>query len=98
MDIRIPSFGHAGDGNLHVYICRDGLEEPVWKEKCAVALDRMYSKAREMGGAVSGEHGIGWAKKAYLKTSLGDGHIRIMNGIKHVFDPENILNPSKICQ
>ena len=98
MDIRIPSFGHAGDGNLHVYICRDDLEEPVWKEKCAVALDRMYSKAREMGGAVSGEHGIGWAKKGYLKTSLGDAQIRIMNEIKHVFDPENILNPSKICQ
>ena len=96
VDIRIPSFGHAGDGNLHVYICRDHLEENIWKEKLDKAFDLLYEKAREFGGQVSGEHGIGYAKKKYLHEQLGDKQIEMMKGIKKVFDPNNILNPGKI--
>ncbi len=98
LDIRLPSFGHAGDGNLHIYICRDGLDENLWQEKLKLAFDKLYHKAQEMEGLVSGEHGIGYAKKHYLKESLGENQIKLMQQIKQVFDPKNILNPGKICQ
>ncbi len=96
-NIRIPSFGHAGDGNLHVYICRDRLPDEEWKATLTKCFDKMYSKAGELGGLVSGEHGIGFAKKEYLKKQYGDTPIAIMQGIKRVFDKKNILNPGKIC-
>jgi glycolate oxidase len=56
-----------------------------------------YAKAEEFGGQVSGEHGIGFGKKAYLRESLGDEAIGLMAGIKNVFDPKGILNPGKVC-
>jgi len=95
--IRIPSFGHAGDGNLHVYICRDELEENVWKEKLAEVFEAMYAKAEEMGGAVSGEHGIGYAKRQYLRRQVGDVQMELMRSIKKAFDPKGLLNPDKVC-
>ncbi len=95
--VRIPSFGHAGDGNLHIYICRDNLSDAEWEKVLSEAFDKMYKKAEELGGLVSGEHGIGYAKKGYLRTQLGDSAIEIMQGIKKVFDPKNILNPEKVC-
>ncbi len=97
MKVRIPSFGHAGDGNLHIYICRDELASEKWEETLALCFERMYTKAEELGGLVSGEHGIGYAKKEYLKQQLGDTQIALMRGIKGVFDPKNILNPGKVC-
>ncbi len=97
LDIRIPSFGHAGDGNLHVYICRDELDDIEWETRLQKCFDLMYDKAQELGGLVSGEHGIGYAKKKYLKKQYGENHIAIMQGIKRVFDEKNILNPGKIC-
>ena len=97
LGVRIPSFGHAGDGNLHVYICRDELDEGAWKRVLADGFDQMYKKAEELGGLVSGEHGIGYAKKEYLKAQYGETPIAIMQGIKRVFDEKNILNPGKIC-
>ncbi len=95
--VRIPSFGHAGDGNLHVYVCRDELNDKEWETVLTRCFDRMYLKAQELGGLVSGEHGIGYAKKEYLKKQLGEGTINVMQGIKRVFDEKNILNPGKIC-
>lgn len=97
MNVRIPSFGHAGDGNLHIYICRDGMDDQKWEEVLNACFDLMYQKAEEMGGLVSGEHGIGYAKKGYLKKQYGTSQIELMKGIKSVFDPKNILNPGKIC-
>lgn len=97
MNVRIPSFGHAGDGNLHVYICRDSLDEKAWEEVLEKCFDRMYDEAKKLGGLVSGEHGIGYAKKGFLKELYGDTPIAIMQGIKKVFDEKNILNPGKIC-
>ena len=97
LNVRIPSFGHAGDGNLHVYICRDDLGDKEWKTMLETCFDRMYEKAEELGGLVSGEHGIGYAKKEYLKKQYGKTPIALMQGIKAVFDPKNILNPGKIC-
>lgn len=96
--IRIPSFGHAGDGNLHIYICRDNKPEEEYKDKLNRAFDLLYAKAREFGGQVSGEHGIGYAKKTYLHQQIGENQVLLMQGIKKVFDPKNILNPGKVCQ
>ncbi|MGO5549887.1 FAD-binding oxidoreductase [Lachnospiraceae bacterium LCP19S3_B12] len=98
VEIRIKSFGHAGDGNLHAYVLRDGLSDEVWEQRMHEAMEKIYQKARELGGQVSGEHGIGFAKKPYLKESLPEASLRLMNGIKKVFDPENILNPHKISE
>ena len=97
LNVRIPSFGHAGDGNLHVYICRDALDDAQWESILTKCFDLMYKKAEELGGLVSGEHGIGYAKKEFLKKQYGETPIELMKGIKSVFDPKNILNPGKIC-
>ena len=94
--LRIPSFGHAGDGNLHIYLCRDGLDEKTWEERKNSAFDLMYARAREIGGLVSGEHGIGLDKRTYLRDALGERQLEIMRGIKNVFDPKGILNPGKV--
>ena len=96
-NVRIPSFGHAGDGNLHVYICRDELSDADWEKTLSAIFDRMYEKSVELGGLVSGEHGIGYAKKEFLKRQYGDTPIGLMQGIKRVFDEKNILNPGKVC-
>ncbi len=97
MHVRIPSFGHAGDGNLHIYICRDDLGDEEWAEMKQVCFDKMYRRAEEIGGLVSGEHGIGYAKKEYLQRQYGDTMMALMRGIKETFDPKRILNPGKIC-
>ena len=96
-NVRIPSFGHAGDGNLHVYICRDALNDADWEITKGAIFDRMYAKAVELGGLVSGEHGIGYAKKEFLRRQYGETPIALMQGIKRVFDEKNILNPGKVC-
>lgn len=96
-DIRIRSFGHAGDGNLHIYVCRDDLPEDIWKQKVADVMEKLYDAAREMRGQVSGEHGIGHAKRAFLRESVGDRQMQLMRGIKQAFDPNGILNPGKVA-
>ena len=96
-DVRIHSFGHAGDGNLHIYVCRDNLPEADWKRKVHQVMEALYETAREMGGQVSGEHGIGHAKKEYLRQSVGGRQMELMRGIKAAFDPNGILNPGKVA-
>ena len=98
LNIRIPSFGHAGDGNLHLYICRDELGQKEWEEMLDTAMDKLYAKSLEFDGLVSGEHGIGYAKRKYLFNDYGEYEMGLMDGIKHAFDPKNILNPKKVCQ
>lgn len=95
-NVRIRSFGHAGDGNLHIYVLRDELGDEEWKKTLLAVFDELYTKAKTLGGKVSGEHGIGYAKRPYLGESLSAEEQRIMKGIKQVFDPQNILNPSKV--
>ena len=94
--VRIRSFGHAGDGNLHIYILRDDLDEAAWKTVLAETFEDLYAKSRALGGQVSGEHGIGFAKKPFLAASLSDPVRALMRGIKGVFDPKGILNPRKV--
>jgi len=97
-DVRIRSFGHAGDGNLHVYVLKDELSDDAWKNKVSEVFEAMYKRSRELEGQVSGEHGIGFAKKAYLLEQFGPGYISLMRNIKLAFDPKNILNPGKVCE
>ena len=93
----IRSFGHAGDGNLHIYASANGVDQDVFLEKSQKVMKESYEKCTELNGQVSGEHGIGHAKKEYLHDSVGDTAIGLMAGIKRVFDPNYILNPGKVC-
>ncbi|QAT39904.1 FAD-linked oxidase C-terminal domain-containing protein [Clostridium sp. JN-9] len=97
-NIRIRSFGHAGDGNLHVYVLRDELSKEEWEKKISDIFECMYKKSVELKGLVSGEHGIGYAKKPYLFEQYGKDYIELMRNIKLAFDPKNILNPGKVCE
>lgn len=94
--VRIPSFGHAGDGNLHIYICRDALSEEDWQTAVKEVFRQLYGKANALSGLVSGEHGIGFAKKQYLAEACGEVQLRLMAQIKAAFDPNSILNPGKL--
>jgi len=97
-DVRIVSFGHAGDGNIHVYVCRDGMEEGAWQRKLTACMAALYEKAKEIGGEVSGEHGIGHAKIEYLLQSLSKEEINMMETIKRALDPKSIMNPGKVVR
>ncbi|MBO7682021.1 MAG: 2-hydroxy-acid oxidase, partial [Clostridia bacterium] len=95
--IRIRNFGHAGDGNLHIYCCSNDLEVEEFKRRVKVIMDKAYAKCAELEGQVSGEHAIGHAKMGYLRESVGEDVFRLMGEIKKVFDPDYILNPGKVC-
>ena len=95
--LRLRAFGHAGDGNLHIYCCSNELEEAEFKRRCKLAMDSCYKKCDEFQGQVSGEHAIGHAKKDYLRLSAGETAYGLMAAIKQVFDPKGILNPGKVC-
>ena len=95
--VYVRSFGHAGDGNLHIYCCSNELEEDEFKRRVKALMDKCYAKCTEFEGQVSGEHSIGHAKKEYLRQSVGDTAYSLMGAIKNVFDPDGILNPGKVC-
>ncbi len=96
--VRIKSFAHAGDGNVHVYVLKDEIADEDWDPLLVGIMEDMYTKAREFGGNISGEHGIGFLKKPYLIQHYGENspEIRLMREIKKIFDPHNILNPGKV--
>ena len=93
----VKSFGHAGDGNLHIYTCANDMELDEFKKQVDTFMTKIYDKATEMGGLVSGEHGIGMGKIEYLARSVGETNMKLMEDIKKVFDPTLILNPGKVC-
>lgn len=95
--LTIKSFGHAGDGNLHIYQCSNDLAEDEFKKRVDRFFEIIYQKAIDYKGLVSGEHGIGSGKVKYLAESVGAVNIELMKGIKKVFDPKMILNPGKVC-
>jgi glycolate oxidase len=92
-DLIIPTACHAGDGNLHPAFAFQGDEVPeaVWN-----AAEELFEYALELGGTLSGEHGIGLLKRRWLKDELGDVQMAIQRQIKAVFDPAGILNPGKV--
>ena len=95
--LTIRNFGHAGDGNLHIYCCSNDLELDEFKRRTKIVMDKAYAKCAELEGQVSGEHAIGHAKMQYLRESVGDDVFALMGDIKRVFDPNYILNPGKVC-
>ena len=84
----IRSFGHAGDGNLHIYQCSNDLTEEEFKKRVDKFFEIIYKAATDCGGLVSGEHGIGSGKIKYLVDSVGETNMALMEGIKRVFDPK----------
>ena len=95
--MQMVSFGHAGDGNLHIYCCANDMALDEFKRRSKAVMDKCYAKCTEFGGQVSGEHAIGHAKKQYLVESAGETAFGLMQAIKQVFDPKGILNPGKVC-
>jgi glycolate dehydrogenase FAD-linked subunit len=94
-DIPIVNFGHAGDGNLHVNIMID-KEIPGMEEKAHEAIKEVFQAALDLGGSMSGEHGVGLSKAPYISLELTPVQIATMQAIKRALDPNNILNPGKM--
>lgn len=90
------SYGHAGDGNLHVNILKRGLDQSAWDEALPRAVEEIFRFTVSLGGSITGEHGIGFVKRKYLPLALGSTELELMRAIKRVFDPQGILNPGKI--
>ena len=90
--LEIGVLAHAGDGNLHPLIMTD-LRDKDEMGRIDRAMQEMVDAAIAMGGTLSGEHGIGIAKKRFMKMEVSESALEIMRGIKRVFDPNNILNP-----
>ena len=89
-------YGHAGDGNVHVHpICID-MDIEEWQRRLPGLMKDIYHAGIALGGAISGEHGIGFEKKPYLTNEIDGELLNIMKRIKKAFDPNNILNPGKI--
>lgn len=93
--IPIVSFGHAGDGNIHVNILVNKNDEGSRKEGFEL-VKKIFELTVSLGGAISGEHGIGITKKPYIEIQLSRKNIELMQAIKRVFDPKEIMNPGKI--
>lgn len=94
-DIKIICFGHAGDGNLHVNFLFDKNNADE-VSKTHRAIEELIENTIMLGGAISGEHGIGLSKRDFLKMAVGEVNYNIMKEIKKIFDPEGILNPGKV--
>lgn len=91
----IVNFGHAGDGNIHVNVLID-KKKPGEEDRAHQAVKEIFTATLELGGTISGEHGIGITKAPYISMELGDLGLEVMQRIKKAFDPNNILNPGKI--
>ena len=94
-DLLIGTFGHAGDGNIHPTILTD-LRDAREEKKVERAIEDIFRVAVDLGGTLSGEHGIGISKARYLKMEISHESYEIMKRIKKAFDPDNILNPGKM--
>ncbi len=93
--MNIVCFGHAGDGNVHVNIVKD-MPDETWLAKKNPVAEEMYRAALELGGSITGEHGIGLTRKKFLPLAVDACRIELMRKIKQAFDPQNILNPGKV--
>jgi len=93
--LTIVSFGHAGDGNIHFNIMLDKRNRDELK-KAEAAIDALFEHTLELGGTISGEHGVGITKAPYIAKEIGSVELNLMKKIKKIFDPNGILNPGKI--
>lgn len=95
-DFHAVCYGHAGDGNLHIRIKKEGSVYSLNNEAIVPALRALFKTVKELGGTISGEHGIGLIQKGYIDIAFDETHLQLMRGIKKLFDPANILNSGKI--
>ena len=95
-DFRAVCYGHAGDGNLHIRIKKEGCIYSLNNPEVIPALRALFELVKKLGGTISGEHGIGLVQKEYMDIVFKEANIKLMQGIKKVFDPNNILNSGKI--
>jgi glycolate oxidase len=96
-DIQIPSYGHAGDGNIHATPVKNPKHSLAqWEAMLPQVLGDIYAVTKELGGTISGEHGIGHKRKKYMSDVVDPHALDLMKRVKRVFDPNNILNPGKI--
>jgi len=93
---QVLGFGHIGDGNVHVNILRKTSDNKIWQVEKEKIRNQLFDEVMGLGGSLSGEHGIGLTKKAFLSQQYPYGEINKMKQIKAVLDPQNILNPTKI--
>lgn len=91
--LRMVAFGHAGDGNIHLCVLRDGRAREEWLRVLHSTMDEAYARAAALGGLPSGEHGIGRGKQRYFFASTPPENVRVMRAIKAALDPSDILNP-----
>lgn len=89
-------YGHAGDGNLHVNIIKGDLTDAQWEHEVPKGIRELFELTVRLKGTLSGEHGIGFVQKNFMDIAFSKSHLELMERIKHVFDPNNILNPGKI--
>lgn len=88
-------YGHAGDGNLHINILKNELNETQWNTEIPKAIREIFAKCKVLGGTISGEHGVGLVQKDYLDIVFSETHMQLFRAIKKAFDPNGILNPGK---
>lgn len=93
---RSVCYGHAGDGNLHVNIIKENMTDENWNNNVPKGIREIFQLCVGLGGTISGEHGIGYVQKNYLDIAFDQTQLKVMKGIKNVFDPNGILNPGKI--
>lgn len=92
----VVCYGHAGDGNLHIRIRKEGKPNSYGDAEMNMILRDLFALVHSLGGTISGEHGIGLIQKSFMDVVCNDAQLRLMRGIKQAFDPLNILNPGKI--
>ena len=93
----IHTYGHAGDGNIHIKLCANGMEEQEFRVRSDKFLDLIYARGKGMNALISGEHGIGAVSVRRLEDYVGSDVMQLMQGVKAVFDPKGLLNPGKVC-
>jgi glycolate oxidase len=93
--VEVATFGHFGDGNLHPTFLTDERNQAEM-HRVEAAMKEIFDYALSLGGTLTGEHGVGLAKKAFLPRQLGDPTLELLRAIKRTLDPDGLLNPGKI--